>query len=250
MGVLFQQQERAIREAYAAGLNGTVAAFEGDGVTIVERPEPNWGYVVNGTTFARGTLLAVAPELLEFARANAPAGHRAGTGMAFLSQLRGEAVRLGLGENLTTFAGAICWGLAAVPDAPALPAGLRFEEVGADWLNARIPEGAFENGAGPADGGGGRAYRNKYGIAIRDTEGEVVALAGVFDTYGMEEIGIDVIGGRQGEGLGRAAVAAATRAILERGQIPFYGCAPNNIRSQRTALSTGFLPVCSDGVVS
>jgi hypothetical protein len=32
--------------------------------------------------------------------------------------------------------------------------------------------------------------------------------------------------------------------------VPFYGCAPNNIRSQRTALSTGYLPVCSDGTVA
>jgi hypothetical protein len=205
MATLFEQQEVAIREAYANGLNGTSAAFEGDAVTIVERPEPNWGYAVNGVSFARGTLVAVAPGLLDFARAEAPKLHRDATGMPYLSRLRNEAHRLGLGENLTAWSGAICWGLARIPEAPALPGGLRFERVDAAWLNARIPDGDFVTGAGPADGGGGRAFRNKYGIAVLDERDEVAALAGVFDTYGMEEIGIDVVPERQGTGLGRAA---------------------------------------------
>jgi RimJ/RimL family protein N-acetyltransferase len=250
MTVLFQQQEKLIRAAYAQGLNGKPDAFEGDGLTIVERPEQNWGYAVNGTTFARGTLVAVAPQLLAFAGAEAPGQHCEATQAPYLVRLRDEAKRLGLGDSLQWWSGAICWGLARVPEAPQLPTGLRFEEVDAAWLNARIPEGRFENGAGPSNGGGGRAFRNKYGIAVKDSQDQVVALAGVFDTYGMEEVGIDVVPGMQGSGLGRAAVAAATRAILDRGQVPFYGCAPNNIRSQRTALSTGFLPVCSDGTVA
>ena len=94
MATFFEQQERLIREAYANGLNGTVAAFGGDGVTIVERPEVNWGYAVNGTTFARGSLVAVAPELLEFARAEAPKQHREATQARYLELLRKEAKRL------------------------------------------------------------------------------------------------------------------------------------------------------------
>ena len=243
------QQERAIREAFATGLGGGIDAFEGDRVTIVQRPEPNWGYVVNGVTFARGTLVAVAPELLEFARAKIPKQHREATTGAYLEPLRDEARRLGLGETRNAYSGSICWGLATVPELRSLPAGLRFEPVDSAWLNARIPEGPFENGAGPADGGGGRPFRNQYGVAVRDATDAVVALAGVFDTYGMREIGIDVLPGRQGEGLGRAAVAAAVHAILGREETPFYGCGAGNIRSQRTAWSSGFVPVCADASV-
>jgi hypothetical protein len=39
------------------------------------------------------------------------------------------------------------------------------------------------------------------------------------------------------------------REILSRAETPFYGCAATNIRSQRTALASGFMPVYSDGAV-
>ena len=47
-----------------------------------------------------------------------------------------------------------------------------------------------------------------------------------------------------------AVVAAAVRSILERSQTPLYGCAADNIRSQRTALSVGFLPILTEAGVS
>jgi GNAT superfamily N-acetyltransferase len=247
---LFEQQAAKAREAFGTGLGADAGVFVDDRLSIVERPELNWGYVVNGASFARGTLVAVAPALLEFARANAPAQHRDALGAQYLRNLRHEARRAGLGEALQAFAGSICWSLSHVPARPVLPPGFRFEAVDREWLNAEIPAGRFENGAGPADGGGGRSFRNSYGVSILDERGEIAALAGVFDTYGLSEIGVDVVPSYQGRGLGVAVVAAAVYAILDRGETPFYGCAPTNIRSQHTALASGFMPVCSDGTIS
>ncbi len=247
---LFEQQSAKVRDAFGSGLGADSSVFAEDRLTVVERPDVNWGYVVNGVSFARGSLLAVAPELVEFTREKAPPLHRTAVSDQYFRVLREEAVRLGLGDSLQAFAGAIGWALARVPAVPVLQPGLRFEPVTREWLNDEIPKARFENGAGPADGGGGRSFRNSYGVSILDAGGEVVALAGVFDTYGMHEIGVDVIPGHQGEGLGAAVVAAAIHAILERGGVPFYGCAAGNIRSQHTALATGFMPVCSDGAIS
>ncbi|MEP7215308.1 MAG: hypothetical protein ABI782_03595 [Anaerolineaceae bacterium] len=48
----------------------------------------------------------------------------------------------------------------------------------------------WENGLGET-GRDGRELRNKYGVVIADRNGEPVAIAGVFDTFGMSEIGVD-----------------------------------------------------------
>ena len=216
----------------------------------MERPAKHWGYIVNGVAFARGTLVAVAPEVVDFARSLAPALHRHAIVGTFLGSIRREAIRIGLAESLTISSGSICWALSTIPPTPVLPVGLRFETVSAEWLNTRIPDGLFPNGAGPSDGSGARALRNRFGIAVLDQRDEPLALAGVFDTHGLGEIGVDVLNSHQGLGLGRAVVAAAIHEILRREQIPFYGCDASNIRSQRLAWSSGFVPVCSDGAVS
>ena len=247
---LFEKQSAKVRDAYGVGLGADAGVFSGDRLTIAERPEPNWGYAVNGVTFAKGSLIAVAPQLLEFAGANAPARHREAVTDQCFGTLRRAAIGLGMGESLQAFAGGLGWALARMPADPTLPAGLRFAPVTREWLDDQIPKGTFENGAGPADGGGGRSFRNQYGVSVENSDGEVVALAGVFDSYGLHEIGVDVIAEHQGQGLGVAVVAAALLAILERGGTPFYGCAPTNIRSQHTALAAGFAPVCSYGSIS
>jgi len=66
----------------------------------------------------------------------------------------------------------------------------------------------------------------------------------------FHEIGVDVVKTRQGQGLAPVVVAAAAQAILEADGAPFYACEATNIRSQRTALSCGFIPVASDAFVS
>ena len=115
-------------------------------------------------------------------------------------------------------------------------------------MNAAMPSGRFENGAGALNEGG-REHRNRFALVLYDSTGDPVAVAGAFDTHGMMEIGIDVVRAHRGRGFGRLAVSAMAREIMRRGEIPFYGCAPTNIRSQRTAESSGFRIVCTDAIV-
>jgi GNAT superfamily N-acetyltransferase len=195
-----------------------------------------------------GTLVSVAPELLDLARTTLPASHREAAGSDYLEALRAEGVKLGL-QKAKVFAGDILWALSSAPGDPQLPAGLRFANVDLEQLNTELALGRFENGAGIA-GISGREVRNRYGVSVVDNAGEIVALAGVFDTYGLSEIGVDVVEPARGRGLGKAVVSAAVLEILRRDETPLYGCSRTNIRSQRTALSAGFLPVCAEGAVA
>ena len=115
-------------------------------------------------------------------------------------------------------------------------------------MNAILDSGAFPNGVGES-GVNARDVRNRYAIAVEDREGAAVAVSGAFDTLGLTEIGIDVVPERQGEGVGIAAVAALTLEILTRGETPLYGCAADNIRSQRTAHGAGYVPIFADAVI-
>jgi RimJ/RimL family protein N-acetyltransferase len=118
-------------------------------------------------------------------------------------------------------------------------------------MAAEMERRRFENGIG-LPGEGGRSFRNRYGVALFDETGEPAAVAGVFFTYSdpIREIGVDVARPYRGRGLGKVVVAAGAREILDRGEVPLYGCAATNIRSQRTALAAGFLPAFSDASVS
>ena len=93
-----------------------------------------------------------------------------------------------------------------------------------------------------------RRFRNQYAFAALDSTGEPAAVAGVYDTQGLTEIGVDVRPEHQGRGLARLVVSAAARSILDAGGAAYYGCAVTNIRSQRTALAAGFVPVCWDAI--
>jgi GNAT superfamily N-acetyltransferase len=116
-------------------------------------------------------------------------------------------------------------------------------------MNAEQQNHRFENGVGAA-GKDGREFRNRFALALYDAAGEIAAVAGAFDTYGMLEIGVDVLRGKRGQGLGRLVVSAMAREIMQRGETPFYGCGATNIRSHLTAESCGFRAVLSDATVS
>jgi GNAT superfamily N-acetyltransferase len=147
---------------------------------------------------------------------------------------------------------AIGWALSAAPPVPSVPAGfnLRIEE--GEWMRSEMVSGRWPNGLGygPTGGIGGRAARNRFAAVIFDAVGAPVAVGGVMDTWGLLEVGVDVLEEYQGRGLGALVVQAATRAILDRGGVPLYGCAFDNIRSQRTALASGYLPTYAEAYVA
>ena len=77
-----------------------------------------------------------------------------------------------------------------------------------------------------------------YGVM---EDGELVALAAVLHYgEGVEEIGMDVMPEARGHGIGRAVVAAAGTAIIERENLALATTSPWNVPSARTLRSAGF----------
>jgi hypothetical protein len=216
-------------------------------LTIVDRPENATWSTVTAVTFGTGTVLSIDPAYRDFIEANQPGKHYRAMSGAFLQSVAAEGARRGV--TLRWFPASLCFTIASDPPVTALPAGHELREHDREWMNAEQANRRFENGVGEP-GVDGREFRNKFALALYDPEGEVAAVAGAFDTNGMSEIGVDVVRGRRGAGLGRLVVSALAREIMRRGDVPFYGCAPTNIRSQRTAASCGFRVVCADAFVS
>lgn len=243
----FAGQLRAVHEAYAAGLGSKPEAFSTEELTIVSRPASTWPYLIFAATFGTGTVLSVDPEYREFVSSNRPAKHFVAVHQSFTRMVVEEAARRG--RSVSAFTPGLCFVLEEPPPEPAIPPGLTMREVDVAWMLDRQLLGGFENGVGRSDEAG-RAARNQYGMVLFDEQDEPVAVGGVFSTFGLHEIGVDVIRSRRGQGLGQVVVAAAARAALERGGTPMYGCSVSNIRSQRTALGCGFVPAWSDSSVS
>jgi hypothetical protein len=246
-GDLFAHYSSATRRAFAQGLGCPESAFDSEQLTIVDRPESTPWYTLMGATFGTGTALSLDPGFREFALANQPEKHYRAIGMTFLQSLVAEAARRGV--TINAYSPSLCFTLADEPPALAVPQGFELRRHDAAWMNAEQASRRFDNGVG-APGADGREFRNRFALALHDAAGELAAVAGAFDTHGMLEIGVDVVRVHRGSRLGRFIVSALTREIVREGQVPFYGCAPTNIRSHRTAESCGFRIVCADAFVS
>ena len=71
----------------------------------------------------------------------------------------------------------------------------------------------------------------------------VMGMAGCSeDAPHWQQIGIDVLPEYRSEGIGSYLVSLLKNRIMEMGDVPFYGTAAANIRSQRIALGSGFCP--------
>jgi GNAT superfamily N-acetyltransferase len=244
---LFQSQARAAREAYAAGLHVPLDALDNGQLTIIDRPEHAVWATALAVTFGTGTVLSIDPAYRQFVEDHLPEKHYRAMSGSFLQSITAEGERRGV--KLLWFPPSLCFVLASQPPDLPVPAGFELCEHDSAWMSAEQANQRFENGVGEP-GRDGREFRNKFALALYDERGEAAAVAGAFDTYGMHEIGVDVVRGHRGKGLGRLVVSAMAREILRRGDVPFYGCAATNIRSQRTAASCGFQIVCADATVS
>lgn len=239
----FRTQRDAIRAGVASQMGMDGGVFLGERLMIAARPEPPpWPYFLFGATFGVGTALAVREDYVEWLRANEPGKHFRALRADFMVALAREGERRG--ERLMPVTGGIGWALGEAPRERSVE-GVTLGRITKDEMEELRPGGVFHNGIGSVDGADGRAHRNNFGIAARDERSSLLAVAGVFDTSTLKEIGVDVVNEARGRGLARAVVAAAAREILELGSVPYYACADTNIRSQRTALACGFVPVCS-----
>jgi RimJ/RimL family protein N-acetyltransferase len=237
-----QAQTAAIRAGIAATLGCDEAAFEGEQLTVVDRPDPPaWPYTALLATFGLGTVVSVLPELRETAEAATPRHHYDALRPAYLSTLVTAANHRG--DSVSATSVDILWALAVPPRPPAAPDGLELRRMSPEWMAGHQQAAHFRNAVG-------HGVRNHYAYALLDPAGEPAAIAGVFRTYGLHEIGVDVLRSHRGRGLANVVVAAAARAILEDGATPLHGCDASNIRSQRTALACGFIPVASDATIA
>ena len=242
---LLTQQTESIRAYFARALATDVSAYDRDELTILNRPDPPaWPYVALISRFGTGTIVSVHPEYRAFVDLLPAEPHRAATRPAYVTAIASEASRRGL--PATAGSVAVLFALAAPPDEPAIPDGLTLRSVDRDWMAAEQRTGRFDNALGEPDETH-RTERAHYARALIDTTtDEPVAVAGVFDTLGLHEIGVDVVPAHQGRGLAPIVVAAAARAILQDQRTPLYACSATNTRSQRTALTSGFLPIGAD----
>ena len=219
------------------------SAFDSHALTVVPRPETaRYKNLASVKTFGAGTVVCVEPSYLEWTLAHAPKKHYdAFNPSALLVPLAAEAERRGDPCVIRgVMLGFICAELA--PE-PSLPAGVSVLQLDRQWQAAHRESGMFANALGePGDVHPDEFWQ--FGVAFRDAEGVPMAVAGAYDD-GPEllEIGVDVHRDHRGKALGVAVVSAISRIIHGRELTATYFCAAANVRSHRTALACGFVPV-------
>lgn len=244
--------ERAIaryRAARALELGCDEAAFDSHALTIVPKPATTpQPYLLLGMTFGTGTVLSVEQDYLEWVRTNAPQPHfRAMFPWAMFQPLVEEAKRRG--ESLDPRFPNLGFVAGAEPASPPIPDGLAARRVDRDWRGEYVESGVFDNSLGTP----GSAYVDsiwRFGVVLFDGETPAAVAGGYEDGDGLIEIGVDVAREYRGRGLGAAVVAAMNHEIARQGHIATYYCAPTNVRSHRTALACGFVPVVSGARVT
>lgn len=83
------------------------------------------------------------------------------------------------------------------------------------------------------------------GAACYDEKEALLAVAGATANNNlMWEMGVNSFA--EGKGYAKAALAALTKAICERGKVPFYGTALSHIASQNLALRVGLVPAFAE----
>jgi hypothetical protein len=70
---------------------------------------------------------------------------------------------------------------------------------------------------------------------------EATPLPTVTEHFGVMLVGIETMEGFRHRGYASAVLGELTRRMLDMGRVPLYACAQNNVASQRTALSCGYM---------
>ena len=240
---LYAAQNAALRRAFASLTASDPEAFTREALTVTARPEPSYfPFIAMIVGFGTGTVACFESRYVDWAKDNAPTEHdRAGY---MVIALASEAKRRG--EELSPFPPMLGWALARDRKIDA-PTGYRLLRMEAGWMNEWQAKDIFTNALGSSPQAH-RRFRNRFAYVLFDNSDQPVAAAGAYDSVGRLEIGVDVLPSHQGRGLAPIVVSATAHAIVDAGETPYYGCTVTNIRSQRTALASGFLPACSVAV--
>ncbi|MEO8538268.1 MAG: GNAT family N-acetyltransferase [bacterium] len=249
MAAYFDGARARLKTARAADFGCTAADFDSHRLVVTSMPAtaPSH-YSLEAITFGTGTVLSVREAYLEWVKENAPAPHyRAMFANALLAPFVREAGSRG--ENMDFRAP----GLGFIPAdriaARPVPPGFSDGRVDSEFRALHVQSARFDNSLGePDDEYVAGLWR--YGFALFEN-GEPAAVAGAYDDGdGLLEIGVDVDREYRGRGFGPVVVTNLAAIIIAEAMVPTYYCSPTNVRSQRNALASGFLPVTSGARVT
>lgn len=229
------------RERLAHDFGCDVSAFDSHALTIVQRPpKSREKYIAMATTLGTGTVLSVDPEFFGVLSDMTVEKHfQAFNPQSLFLPIFREAERRGI-EVVARNPG-LGFLLEEDLPQPPVPEGLTLER----WERDQCEPWAatFHNALWDAEDLD-ELHKFRYAIVLTAGDGSPRAMAGAWDeARGLIEIGVDVAHDARGMGLGPVIVRSLARAILDSGSFPTYYCAATNVRSHRTALASGFVPV-------
>jgi len=249
MGNYFSDGVARYREAQSRELGCDPAIFDSHALSITEKPSTTAAsWKLMALTSGTGTAVSVVPEYIDWVRENAPEMHyRAMFANVIAQPFAAEAARRGEVFGWRTPNLIFMAEERPVPAVP--PDGFRAVRVDREWRAQLLPSGDYDNALGePNDTYVDTLWR--WGVALYQ-EDQLAAVAGAYDDGGgLLEIGVDVTRSFRGQRLGEAVVRLMAAAIADEGSMPTYYCGPTNVRSHRTALACGFLPMASGARVS
>lgn len=238
----FEASLRRLRAWSCAALGCSDDCFSDGGVHVLPRPEPRYendpfgGNAFRMLSFGNGTVMSVAPKLLDACRAFT--SERADTLFEGEAVQRISALCREAGERLEISnvhflfrEGAPC------PRCPESFEYLVWERDELERLYALCPRESFHNAF---------AYsREKDVLAVTASkDGRIVAAAGCDDRIrGLWQVGVDTLPDFRGQGLSAWLTRRMAEECATRGETIFYSTWPANLASYRTAIRAGFLPV-------
>jgi hypothetical protein len=244
-GDILARAVRALRERFCVDFGCRQEDLDSHALVVVERPlGSKEKSIAAALTMGTGTVLSVQQPWLEFARAIRPEKHfLAFQPEEFALRFLEEARRRGI-EVVARNPG-LGFLPAEVPPAPELPGGFRVERWQLDQCKSWAA--TFHNALwdDPED-----LDDFQYALVLLDGAGQPQAMAGAWrESDDLVEIGVDVAHAARGQGLAPLIVKTIARDIFESGKVPTYYCAATNVRSHRTALAAGFVPVGSGAAI-
>lgn len=237
---LFREQARRIRAGLVRDLGCDDEALDSHALVVVPLPpdHPDKRIALLAVTLGTGTVVSAESRLIPLIEADVPPKHYRAMRPYYLERIAGQGSTAT--ERLSAHGHSLGFALAVLPEQAGARPGLELVQFGPDWMARYRAAGGFDNALGEPDEPN---LTPIAAFALVEPGGEPVAIAGIHDERHQRwEIGLDVVRSRRGRGLARPVVIAATRRILEQGQVPIYTCGATNVRSHRTALSCGYLP--------